>query len=457
MGTEDGAQIRLRGQGLPGVNGGEPGDAIITVKIERQRRQQEEQDRRRDAASSGMSAAQALEILGLSAPATEEDISAAYRRLIKGLHPDTGGSAYFSKELNAARDLALAHAAPPMDERAADITPKRGDDVRASITVPPAKAKLGWSASVELPTGRTVEVNVPKGVADGAQLRLRGQGLPGVDGGEPGDALVTIKFAPNNETIGARGEAKQSTGGPASRGQDNARKYDILGQQANAALKDHREAVRLVKLAANQGHADAQWALGTCYADGLRGLPKDEREAARLFKLAADQGDADAQFMLGVFNAEGCGGLPQDEREATRLWKLAADQGHDRAQCNVGEFFKQGRGGLRQDEREAARLWKLAADQGNASAQCKLGLFYAQGRGGLPRDEREAVRLYKLAAAQGDAVAECNLGGFYAQGRGGLAKDDREAVRYYKLAADRGDTAAQSRRRWVESSNQPTR
>jgi curved DNA-binding protein CbpA len=54
-----------------------------------------------------MSVAQALEILGINAGATEQDIRAAYNRLMKRVHPDVGGSAYFSKQLNAARDVLL--------------------------------------------------------------------------------------------------------------------------------------------------------------------------------------------------------------------------------------------------------------------------------------------------------------------------------------------------------------
>jgi TPR repeat protein len=73
---------------------------------ERQRRQ-EEQDRRRDVASGNMSAAQVLEILGINAGATEQDIRAAYNRLMKRAHPDVGGSEFFSKQLNAARDVLL--------------------------------------------------------------------------------------------------------------------------------------------------------------------------------------------------------------------------------------------------------------------------------------------------------------------------------------------------------------
>ncbi len=57
-----------------------------------------------------MSVAQAREILGLDAGASEQDVHAAYNRLMKRVHPDVGGSAYFSKELNAARAALLKQA-----------------------------------------------------------------------------------------------------------------------------------------------------------------------------------------------------------------------------------------------------------------------------------------------------------------------------------------------------------
>lgn len=49
---------------------------------------------------------------------------------------------------------------------------------------------------LKLPTGRDVDVVIPKGVADGQVIRLRGlgQGAPHAD---PGDALLTIKLAPH--------------------------------------------------------------------------------------------------------------------------------------------------------------------------------------------------------------------------------------------------------------------
>jgi curved DNA-binding protein CbpA len=54
-----------------------------------------------------MSASEAREILEIKAGATEQEIRAAYIRLMNLLHPDHGGSEYFSKQLNAAREVLL--------------------------------------------------------------------------------------------------------------------------------------------------------------------------------------------------------------------------------------------------------------------------------------------------------------------------------------------------------------
>ena len=44
---------------------------------------------------------------------------------------------------------------------------------------------------------RTVRVNIPKGVRAGQQLRLTGQGMPGLGGGEAGDLYLEIDFRPH--------------------------------------------------------------------------------------------------------------------------------------------------------------------------------------------------------------------------------------------------------------------
>ena len=66
-----------------------------------------QRQRSTDAAAGKMTEAQALEILELKAGATEKEIRAAYNRLMQRVHPDLGGSNYFAKQLNGARDLLL--------------------------------------------------------------------------------------------------------------------------------------------------------------------------------------------------------------------------------------------------------------------------------------------------------------------------------------------------------------
>jgi hypothetical protein len=52
-----------------------------------------------------MSRREALEVLGLDDRATREDVQREYKRLIKRLHPDLGGSTYLTAKLNEARDV----------------------------------------------------------------------------------------------------------------------------------------------------------------------------------------------------------------------------------------------------------------------------------------------------------------------------------------------------------------
>lgn len=52
-----------------------------------------------------MSRREALEMLGLDDRATRDDVQREYKRLIKRLHPDLGGSTYLTAKLNEARDV----------------------------------------------------------------------------------------------------------------------------------------------------------------------------------------------------------------------------------------------------------------------------------------------------------------------------------------------------------------
>ena len=58
-------------------------------------------------ASSRMSVKEACSILGVGPDATEEEIEAAYRRLMRMAHPDKGGTTGLATQLNAARERLL--------------------------------------------------------------------------------------------------------------------------------------------------------------------------------------------------------------------------------------------------------------------------------------------------------------------------------------------------------------
>ena len=71
----------------------------------------------------------------------------------------------------------------------------KGEDLAGTVTVSLVDSVKGSSARVLLPSGRQLDVQIPAGIEDGKQIRLKGQGNPGPFGGEPGDALITVRIA----------------------------------------------------------------------------------------------------------------------------------------------------------------------------------------------------------------------------------------------------------------------
>jgi DnaJ-class molecular chaperone len=75
-----------------------------------------------------------------------------------------------------------------------DAAPTHGGDLAAAVTITLAEAANGTKRRVALPSGKEVEVKIPAGLADGQQIRLRGQGLAGARG-RVGDVLITVTVA----------------------------------------------------------------------------------------------------------------------------------------------------------------------------------------------------------------------------------------------------------------------
>ncbi len=73
---------------------------------------------------------------------------------------------------------------------------RKGRDIRAERLISFENALHGGRESVRVGRGgtmQTIDVKIPKGVLDGAKLRVRGGGEPSENGGAPGDLILVIK------------------------------------------------------------------------------------------------------------------------------------------------------------------------------------------------------------------------------------------------------------------------
>ncbi|HLJ63717.1 MAG TPA: DnaJ C-terminal domain-containing protein [Stellaceae bacterium] len=195
------------------------------------------------------------DVLGLKPSASAEEVKRTYRKLAKRHHPDLnpGNKAAEEKfkEMSAAYDLlsdqekrarfdrgeidasgaerpqhaysryrGFAEGAPGAKYRAAEeLGPDdiddlfamfsrsdgaqgrgyrgKGGDHRYTLGVDFLDAVNGATRRLELGPGRALDLIIPAGVENGQVLRLSGQGGPGISGGPPGDALITVEVKPH--------------------------------------------------------------------------------------------------------------------------------------------------------------------------------------------------------------------------------------------------------------------
>ena len=183
-------------------------------------------------------------VLGVARTASPDDISRAFRKLAKELHPDVNPNNKAAterfKKVSTANELLSdadkrrkfdrgeidasgeprrgyqTHGAPygagarrpsgPGDDfgvgdifdglfgnRSRGPTAMRGQDLRYTLEVDLLEAVTGTKKRVTLPDGGVLDLSVPEGVEDGQVLRLKGKGAGAMRGIEPGDALVEIR------------------------------------------------------------------------------------------------------------------------------------------------------------------------------------------------------------------------------------------------------------------------
>jgi TPR repeat protein len=129
--------------------------------------------------------------------------------------------------------------------------------------------------------------------------------------------------------------------------------------------------------------------------------PKSDLKSTR---ARADQGDADAQFALGLKYSTARGDL-LDFAQAATWYRKAAEQNHAMAQFNLAVMFAQGQG-VPQDAAAADTWLRKAAEGGDPAAQFDLGtrchrVSVSGLQTGGSEFRIEAYKWLRLAAAQG--------------------------------------------------------
>ena len=259
----------------------------------------------------------------------------------------------------------------------------------------------------------------------------------------------------------------------------------------NGLRQDYADAAKFYRMAAEQGHAQAQNSLGFMYSWGL-GVKQDNSEAQKWYRLAAAGGIAIARERLDRLQAAAgrtaqtgtehstAGNESADElyrkgrmyyygqgvnlnyEEAAKWYRKAAWLGHVDAENCLGTMYSLGQG-VRQDNEEALKWYRLAAAGGNVKAgekaaaleeaaasrqRTRVELYqkaenYYYGHGAR-LDYAEAAEWYRKAAELGSADAQYSLGHMYQFGQG-VRQSYRDAANWFRKAAAQGNAKARKR------------
>ena len=140
--------------------------------------------------------------------------------------------------------------------------------------------------------------------------------------------------------------------------------------KCEGVVQDHTQAVRLYRLAAQQGFPEAQYNLALTLSRGA-GCDMAPVQAVQWMRRAVELGDAEAQTELARWYVEGECGLPTNYKEAMRLAKLGAAAGNGIAMNHMGSLFHNG-WGVAKDHDEACKWYRQAAALGEESAKTNL-------------------------------------------------------------------------------------
>ncbi|KJE35101.1 molecular chaperone DnaJ [Thalassospira sp. HJ] len=73
----------------------------------------------------------------------------------------------------------------------------KGPNISYELSLDFSEAILGTTKRINLASGKSLEVRIPPGSENEQTLRLKGQGMAGMNGGEAGDALIKLHVHPD--------------------------------------------------------------------------------------------------------------------------------------------------------------------------------------------------------------------------------------------------------------------
>lgn len=146
---------------------------------------------------------------------------------------------------------------------------------------------------------------------------------------------------------------------------------------------DYKKALTYYKKAALQGYSEAQYNVGWCYFNGY-GVEADQVEAMRWIRMAAEQGYGLALDMMWQAYYFGMKNLPRDYKQAADWMVKAMAQGEQMPQFYLATLYLEGKG-VEADTAKALSLFTQSAEAGYMWSQNKLGGLYEVGIG-VPAD-----------------------------------------------------------------------
>lgn len=212
------------------------------------------------------------------------------------------------------------------------------------------------------------------------------------------------------------------------------------------AKRDPLKAVYLLRKAAREGSAEAEYQLGRCCWEGW-GTAQSWSQAREWLAKAAEHGHAKAMYRLGSMYhyAIGC---KMDIMRALQFYAAAAEAGDGCAMKMLGRVYHSGDLGVTDEERSRRcyeqsldLLQEQAFEADDADAMRELAFSYQDGEG-VEIDLPLAVEWLQRAAALHNADAINTLNLCYHHGDG-VPKDEARSLELLKLAADMESRVAQ--------------